>query len=330
MSKRTRQSSVRGLLLALPLLIGVSPWAKGANELVGRWVNENQFAKNEFVFLPDGRYAGTMTAGTYKTSDSGRYDLQGDTLSLRAQRGGARQLKVALQGDQMALNDGTTQMVYTRMPGSAEAVAAEAAKADQAQGQEDAAWAARFPIGPARPQPNIAAGNLPVDPQSARVFDGAIAFTAMQLYYRQWNPNVTYQVTEGPDPGSGKNETRFHFLPNGRFFYVNIRYTPQGAAEGGRQRARVEVTTSWGRYTIAAVAPGGEPLQMESDSGERIAVALVSGRRNLQWGQNLFGNLIWEQAAFQHYQEHGGQVGVGVPLPAAAPQPAQTLQPANP
>lgn len=330
------RANVRNLLLATAFLLAVAPWARGANELVGRWVSENQFTKTVVDFLPDGRYGKTLTVGNQKLGENGTYALQGNTLTLNPQNGGAQQFSVALQGDQLALRGGSaltqTQEAYTRVPGSAEAVVAEAAKGDQANAQENAAWAARFPIGPARPQPNIAAGNLPLDPQPARVFDGAVAFTAMQLYSRYWNANVVYQVTEGADPGCGKNETRFHFLANGRFFYVNIKYVPTGVVQYGRNLARAEVTASWGRYTIGAGTPASEPLQMESDAGERIAAAFVSGRRNLLWGQNTFGNVFWEQAAMRQYQEHGGQPGVGVPLPqpAVAPQPAQPIQPANP
>ena len=59
------------------------------------------------------------------------------------------------------------------------------------------------------------------------------------------------------------------------------------------------VTENWGRYRVEKDDKGREVMSLESDAGEKLTHELIDGRRNLLFGDTLYGNTLWELYALQ-------------------------------
>lgn len=295
-----------------------------ADDLVGRWVHNNGITLNTLTILPDGHYAFSLKVGDQVLNEHGTFTVAEGKLTLKPSEGEAKTYQLTRNGEKVTLNDGVFPAEYARQAGSAEAVVAEARQAAAAKADQDAMWQRRFATAAAKPRANIAVGDVPEDPHPEKVFENATAFAEQQQYVRFWNPTIFYRVERGPDPGGGRPQTRLHFLPNGRFHYVNIAYTGAAGEEGQLRNGTVTVTREWGRYTIE---PGRQKsaLTMKSDKGEDIACELIDGHRNLSWpgaeGRTIYGNVVWELEALKQAQKPVRDPVEPAPNPAD-PEPA--------
>lgn len=270
--------------------------------LVGKWTGGQEFIKMTIRFLPDGRYDVVYTIGGEKSYEHGTAALRDDRLAFHSSGGASKTYTVKLADDRLnAVADGeVAEYKFERAPGSEKTVIAEVRKEEEAARKIDAAWEKFYAVAPAADAGKKAIsvigegeGN---DPNAAKVFDEGSFFAKEQLYVKYWRPDVTYVVVRGKDPGTGKSQTRICFLPNGRVFYKDIRYTGGEAGRPGRVAdARVTVLTQWGRYKIQAGA-----LTLVTDKGEVIKMKLTNGRRTIAWDDTIYTEVGWLNQALKN------------------------------
>jgi hypothetical protein len=150
---------------------------------------------------------------------------------------------------------------------------------------DDQRWLARIPLVMMEAQPpHLAVGDVPDDPDPGRVFEQPIVFANHQLYF--WMSSQPKVFPDHPEWGVVRNRMDWHFLPTGRFFHRGASY------DGTVYGPEGQVSQTWGRYTIV-----DEVLQFQADTGETGQMALLHGRRMLDWGELQFGNVHWELEA---------------------------------
>lgn len=276
--------------------------------LVGVWdAQPNEFLKISAAFLPDGRYSVTYDTAGVKTEEHGKFVLKDDRLTFNATSGGHKTYKYARRGDERFVleADDVPAQTYTRQAGSEKAVVEKARKDDEAKAREDEEWKAKLTVGGVEPGEAPVAGDIVPDKHADAYFKDSTVFKPATGYIRLWLQEQ-FVVRDGPDPGKGYNQTRWYFFPNGRVFYKDIHYTRKGP-----DTATVRVTDAWGKYKIERGEAGAETVSMVMDSGEKIAADLIDGRRNLRWGETVYGNPTWEQEALKRLQQGGGADGGG-------------------
>jgi len=272
--------------------------------LVGKWVGGNEFFEVRSLHGGGGRYFSLVKTGGQALNETGSYAVAGNVITYTTQAGQAAKYTYDFEGDVLVLKGA----VVLKMARESDAAAAEREInwIDYNNRLADLEWSKRFPLAKVKPGAWPMLKPLPQDAHAARVFPGATVFATMQAYVRFWNFGQTWVVTQGADPGGGRDQTRFYFLPNGRFLYRNIRYNGPVVPEGRPRRGTVEVTDAWGRYKVGPPDRGPavrEPLTLETDAGEVLDNALYDGRRNMQWGKSdVAGNEVWELFALQKGQ----------------------------
>jgi hypothetical protein len=277
-----------------------TPEPTGYGPLVGRWTQQDDFSTRVISFLPDGRYGETLTIGDSPVSESGVYSADGSTIEFMPIDEPPSSWSMSLDGDALVITDlssGTTIM-YTLEPGSPDAVVQEAQLVDQREAELDAQWRARLPVARMTQQPaHIPVGEVPDDPNVSNVFADATVFVSPNLY-------VDISLTEiSLDNGttlSVQNTTNWHLLHTGRVYTIFTNW-PLGRVYDS-SNPRPDVATYWGAYTVVEGVPADRVL-VQSDAGEQIDMQLTHGRRNLVWGNDVYGQVDWEN---EQMQDGGG------------------------
>jgi hypothetical protein len=91
---------------------------------------------------------------------------------------------------------------------------------------------------------------------------------------------------------------------NPRVYVKAISYTGSVLAprQGFVTRYHVSGTTEvkkFGRYRIEK----DESVTVAMDDGEKAALKLIDGRRNLTWGKTTYGNALWELEALKRAEK---------------------------
>jgi hypothetical protein len=286
--------------LTLAALAALLPGAPGDAPLAGRWVHKTEFLTVTSTLLPDGRYFSETRVGDVVVPERGKYAVKDGVVTLAPIGGEAAALPFALDGDTLVVTGpGGLKMAYKRVATAAE-VAAEAKKADAAKDKEDAAWRERFPVAAMKAQPkHVAVGAVPDDKNVKQVFETPDVFASPQLYFREGNQEFVFE--RGAPPGRFKTYFNWHFLPTGRVYVDATSYT--GGVEVPRAlrgplptyyaTGKTE-SKKFGKYKI-----DHDEVAIEMDDGEKVRVSLIDGRRNLLWGDTVYGNVVWEREALK-------------------------------
>lgn len=111
------------------LLIGISASAQSGDErLIGVWRFEAQFQENEILFRPDGQFIfDKKFVQVAMPTERGRYQVEGDLLTLLPGNSQPVQYKMQLRGNTMILSNSELPepQTYQRRPGSREQVLAQ-------------------------------------------------------------------------------------------------------------------------------------------------------------------------------------------------------------
>jgi len=285
-------------VVVIALALGAHPCrAQAAPErLVGIWVFRDMFQTVELWFLADGRYSATTRVGDAAVPESGRYEVRGTKLTLAPQGAGPVTYDFALAGSRLTLSGGNyaAPQTFEKVPGSEAKVAGEARRADAGKAREDAEWRARIKVAPIGRRPaHIPVGEVPADPNSGHVFKTPTVFTEQNLYLRL----TPYKLRLSDGTASDVfNSWKWYFLPTGRVFVRSEQFRPGGRYDSARPRG--EVKTFWGAYRIE---PGAEvdKVYVETDQGEKVEMEFRDGRRNLYWGNEVYGHVEWEREALR-------------------------------
>lgn len=284
---------------------------KGDPRFVGRWVCEpNQFQKFVGTFLPDGRYGVIITTAGVEQAQQARYWVEGEQLVFHfLQEEQPRRFAFTLEGNRLTVR-GTPvgDIAYEKQAGSEQQVVEEARQADAAKTKEDERWRAKFASARLTKQPpHVPVGEVPADPRPQHIFDRPTVFTGPQLYVRELPQEYIY--ANGIPPGIFKTHWHWHFLATGRLYVVAVTYTGSTKA---RERESFWGTyyvngknelKQWGRYRLGEQ----DSVEIEYDDGSQAALRLLDGRRNLLWGQSVYGNIVWELEALKQYQRKQGK-----------------------
>jgi hypothetical protein len=277
-----------------------TPEPMGYGPLVGRWTQQDDFSTRVISFLPDGRYGETLTIGDSPVSESGVYSADGSTIDFMPIDEPASTWAMSLDGDGLVIADssGGTTISYTLEPGSPEAVVQEAQVVDAREAELDAQWRARLPVARMTQQPiHIPVGEVPDDPNVSNVFADATVFVSPDLYVDIWMADISL------DDGTTltvQNTTNWHFLSTGRLFSIFTSW-PTGRVYD-RANPQPDVSTYWSAYTVVEGASTDRVL-VQSDAAEQIEMQLTHGRRNLVWGNDVYGQVDWEN---EQMQDGGG------------------------
>lgn len=275
------------------LLVLVSAPAPAQTPLIGLWRAEKRFEYGGGIvqtlgFSADGRFVWAQDASGDKSVSLGTYRVQGNQIvfqehhrkleggafSLGSPSGTAMTANASLQGTTLllqgdlftVLDPGDGAAHFEKQPGSEKEVADSVRASDEQERMNNDAWSKRVALGQIRVGATVAP-TLPKDPNPGRVYGGATGFARPQQYTYI---NTTKQHVVQGDTEGGRNSVTFSFFPNGRVFAKFVTYIGDGP------QVTVSVTTAWGRYSIK-----GDSVQVESDQGEKLALKLVDGRRNL-------------------------------------------------
>lgn len=273
-----------------------TPEPTGYAPLVGRWHQQDDFSTRVITFLPDGRYGETLTIGDADVSESGVYSADGSTVVFMPIGAEASTWSMSVEGETLVLVDssGATTIEYTLEPGSPEAVIGEAAAQDAQEAQLDAQWRARLPVARMTQQPvHIPVGEVPADPNVSNVFLDATVFVSANLYVDISMVDITL---DNGTTQAVQNTTNWHFLPTGRVFTIFTNWSPGRIYDSSNPQP--DVATHWGAYTVVEGVPA-DRLLVQSDAGEQIEMQLTHGRRNLIWGNSVYGQVDWENEQLQ-------------------------------
>lgn len=269
-------------------------------DLAGRW--EGTETPNEFLthrvsvsFLPDGRFVTRWAIGDAAANEvAGSYVATATTLTTTPRGAAAVTYQLRVDGDVLTLRGGDLEglmlqsLTLRRVPGSQKTVADEARTRDAAKTREDETWRQRIPLGKVRPGPSTAPPDVPADGQPRRIFDNATVF-AGGATYAHWNVVQRWTLRDRPAPNGGYSGINWHFLGNGRVLFESVMFVGSGVPGSA---TRVDQTHFWGRYRV-----DGDNVVVETDAGETRQLPLLDGRRNLRFGDTLYGHLAWEKAA---------------------------------
>jgi hypothetical protein len=124
---------------------------------------------------------------------------------------------------------------------------------------------------------------FPDDPKHENIFPKPVIFTGPHLF------SAISGTDSYVDRKTGEllyRTTYWWFFPTGRFYFQNVHCLGTERVKGTELNLfktyyldSKRVTKSWGRYTI----DDKDRLQMETDEGEKIAMHLTYGRRQLNW-----------------------------------------------
>jgi hypothetical protein len=273
-----------------------TPEPEGYAPLVGRWTHSDEFVTSVTSFLPDGRYVDVTTVGDTTLNESGTYAVDGTTLTLIAFGEGTETYELALYDGAFTLLGGaySTPTQFDLEPGSPESIVAEAQEVDANEAQLDADWRARLPVAPMGQQPpHVALGEVPEDPNVTNIFGSPTIFVSPELYLEISLAEVTY---DDGSTGSVQNSTKWYFEPTGRLYTIFTNW-PLGRIYS-KAYPQPDVNTYWSRYTIVEGSDTDRVL-VETDAGEQIDMYLAHGRRNLVWGNDVYGQVDWENEQMQ-------------------------------
>jgi hypothetical protein len=129
---------------------------------------------------------------------------------------------------------------------------------------------------------------FPADPKHASIFPKPVVFTGPHLF------TVISGTDSYVDRKTGEllyRTTHWWLFPTGRFYCRNVHCLGTERVKGTELNLlktyyldSKRVTESWGRYTIDDM----DRVQMETDDGEKIAVHLTYGRRELNWKGRVY------------------------------------------
>ncbi len=287
------------------MAVGLITFALGAQlcrgqaspeRLVGIWVFRDMFQTVEIWFLADGRYSATIKIGDAAVPENGRYEVRGAKLKLAPQGAEPVTYDYSLSGNRLTLSGGNygAPQTFEKVPGSEVKVAGEARRADAGKAREDAEWRARIKVAPIGRRPaHVPVGEVPADPNGDHVFKAPTIFSQESLYLRL----TPYKLQSRDGTASDVfNSWKWYFLPTGRVFVRTEQFRPGGRYDPARPRG--EVKTFWGAYRIE---PGAEvdKVYVETDQGEKVEMEIRDGRRNLYWGNDVYGHVEWEREALR-------------------------------
>jgi hypothetical protein len=273
-----------------------TPAPTGYQPLVGRWTQEDDFSTRVISFLPDGRYGETLTIGDSPVSESGVYSADGSTVVFMPIDEAQSTWSMSLDGNVLVIVDtgGGTTIEYTLEPGSPQAVVQEAQVVDAREAELDAQWRARLPVARMTQQPaHIPVGEVPDDPNVSKVFADATAFVSPDLYVDISLAEIT--LDDGTTQ-SVQNSTKWYFQPTGRLYSIFTNW-PTGRIYD-RYNPQPDIATYWSAYSVVEGVPTDRVLVL-SDAGEQIDMQLTHGRRNLVWGNDVYGQVDWENEQLQ-------------------------------
>jgi hypothetical protein len=129
---------------------------------------------------------------------------------------------------------------------------------------------------------------FPDDPKHENVFPRPVVFTGPHLF------SAISGTDSYVDRKTGEllyRTTHWWFFPTGRFYFQNVHCLGTERVKGTELNLfktyyldSKRVTKSWGRYTIDDL----DRVQMETDEGEKIAMHLTYGRRQLNWKGTVY------------------------------------------
>src|SRR3954469_15055496 len=157
------------LLCAAPLAAAPAPVPSTvpAASLSGIWTARvNDFERDEVGFLPDGRYYAIADIVGVLSRTTGRYSVKDGLLPFPPKAAKAWSVPVTVQADgslrYRPAPDGP-EAVFTRKPGSEQAVAALGRKWDEQEAKDNAEWPSKLAITPIKPGRTPTVPPLPVD-----------------------------------------------------------------------------------------------------------------------------------------------------------------------
>jgi hypothetical protein len=273
-----------------------TPAPEGYAPLVGRWTHADEFVTTIMTFLPDGRYVSATSVGDTTINENGTYSIDGTSLTLVAVGEGAATYELALYEGALTLLGGSysTATQFDLEPGSHEAVIGEAQEADANEAALDEQWRTRLPVAPMAVQPpHVAVGDVPEDPNVANIFGSPTVFVSPELYLEIRLAEITF---DDGSTGSVQNSTKWYFQPTGRLYTVFTNW-PLGRVYS-KAYPQPDVNVYWSRYTIVEGTDTDRVL-VQTDAGEQIDMYLAHGRRNLVWGNDVYGQVDWENEQVQ-------------------------------
>jgi hypothetical protein len=263
--------------------------------ILGLWTAKLPAQSAELVFRPDGEFRLNRCVNSAIAHDYGLYavDVRTRTLVSDSRFVEVQTHGLDFYGDTMTIFGGTLgpPSTYTVNLGVVDAAIEASLAADANEARIDAQWLTRVPVGPRDPSATqIPIGDIPADPNPRRIFDAATVLTNYQLY-RRLIPGVVYFNHQGTIKSVPVVNTReWHFFPTGR---VLVRFRNHRAGVTYPSTV-VDVTDSWGAYRIEPKPDQRDILHLyadnavfiETDLGERMAMTLEDGRRNLFWNKD--------------------------------------------
>lgn len=248
--------------------------------LAGVWQNSGEDL--EMVFLPDGRVFCLNTRGGNRVEgEPGTWQTAGGRLVVDWRISGAEREAYEVDGDELTL---AGWQRLTRVGNAREAANTYAERVGR---YADIArrWAARYPVGPARP------AKVEGDPHPERAPNRATVYTGAGLEFEDLTILTgtykdAYQQVHEYKTGQA---VAFLLLPNGRFRFQS--WLPRGLDADFRPVH--ELTTVWGSY---ALDPGeGDPMKGDTvtlryDGGDVRTATVLGGRRFLRTANVLYFN----------------------------------------
>jgi hypothetical protein len=274
--------------------------------ILGLWTANLPGEEASLVFRPEGEFRLNRCTGSVMSEDYGLYTVDMATRGFVYDSRFIDRQDCGLDfyGSTMTIYGGSfgVPRTYTVNLGQADAAIAASHAADAAAAIVDAQWLERTPIGPRDPEAiQMPTGDIPADPNPARVFADATVFTGFHLY-RRFIPGFVYFNVQGTiRTVPVMNSREFYVFPTGRILirFRNYRATftyPTTVAD---------ITDSWGAYRIDPKPQQQDVLHryadnvmvVQTDLGELIEMTLEDGRRHLFWGKDF--QVLSEWAAEQ-------------------------------
>jgi hypothetical protein len=263
--------------------------------ILGRWTANLPGQSAELVFRPDGQFRLTRCVNDAVGQDYGLYavDMATRTLVSDSRFVEIQTLGLDFYGNTMTIFGGNLgpPSTYTVNPGTVDAAIAASLAADEDEAAIDRQWLARIPVGPRDPDATqIPTADIPADPNPGRIFPTPMVLTEFCLY-RRLIPGFVYFNYLGTIRSVAIVNTRaWYFFPTGRVL-VRFRNHRAGATY---PTTVVDTSDSWGAYRVEPRPEQTDILHLyadnglliETDLGERTAMTLEDGRRNLFWSKD--------------------------------------------